>query len=464
MNLQKRIFRLNVVMLVISLLVMIGVSIYVGNNIYIHENATSSSKNLVTIQSKISDFEGDDFSSLADDLSEAGAKLYVTSDNREVYSNLTEDEDDIEDYTRGSVTASTDVSYVEDAVVIRREVSVSGETYELYAILDDDEEAAERNEFQTFLVQMLVIGGTAVILIVALNAVFTRRTLSYILKPLNELQAGVQRIQLGDYQTDIDYQGDQEFEQLTDGFNQMQHSLLETMEENRRYEQNRTQMVADISHDLRTPLTSIKGYTKGILDGVANTDDKRQQYLSVIYQKSVLMEDLLEKLFVFSQLETDKLPFSYQEIDLSTFFQDYVVEKELELAGQEIDFQLTIEKSLPVRVDAVQLTRVLDNLIDNAKKYVTARPLKLELIAKHQGDQVMWTFKDNGPGVQEENLANLFDEFYREDQARQIDGHGLGLAIIKSIVTEMGGTVEAANQDGLTFTFTLPMSRKERHG
>lgn len=110
--------------------------------------------------------------------------------------------------------------------------------------------------------QLFLVGGAGIVIIVVLNFLFTRRLLGVVMRPLNELHSGVKRIQQGDYTAPLTYQGDKEFEELTQGFNQMQTSLLDAREKNQLYEQNRTQMVADISHDLRTPLTSIKGYAK----------------------------------------------------------------------------------------------------------------------------------------------------------------------------------------------------------
>lgn len=458
MNLQKRIFWLNMGMLVISLLAMLGISIYVANNIYQNQGAWQSTSQKTAIsQTALEGFSGTDFTRLAEELAATGAQLHVMEGDWVVYSNLQEEEADL---LSVQISATTHTTYVDEGIVISREIVQSGVPYQLYVFLEDDEEEHEAEEYRAFLLQIVVIGGSGIFLIVGLNLLFTRRILRAILLPLDELRKGVERIQRGDYQTPLTYQGDREFEELTQGFNQMQETLLEAEETTRQYERNRTQLVADISHDLRTPLTSIKGYAKGILDGVANTEDKQRRYLETIYQKSKVMDQLLEKLFVFSKLETDKLPFDLVRMDLRDLLSVYAREKEGELGEQGIFFQLELPQSLPVEIDQVQFRRILDNLVDNARKYAGVRPLLLTMTGAVVQDEVVWTFADNGQGIEESQLQTIFDEFYRVDQTRQINGHGLGLSIIRNIMRRLGGRVQATNDAGLQFTFFLP--RKEK--
>lgn len=459
MNLQKRIFGLNMVMLGLSLMAMLGISIFVANNSYQNQDSwQSSSQKTATSQASLEAFTGTDFTSLAEQLAGSGARLYVASGGKTVFSNTQED---VEDLTSVSISQTPHTTYVDDEIIISLEMSNAGTSYQLYVVIEDNEDEEDSQDFQNFLLQIATVGGAGILLILAFNWLFTQRILRVIMQPLDQLHDGVERIQQGNYEEPLTYKGDKEFEELTDGFNQMQASLLDAQEKNRLYEQNRTQMVADISHDLRTPLTSIKGYAKGILDGVANTDEKRTNYLNIIYQKSLVMEKLLEKLFVFSQLETDKLPFETVTTDLRQVFEAYVAEKSAELADEAVQFQVHLPEPLVADIDPVQFRRVLDNLVDNARKYAAISPLVLTISGQTRGEQLIWTFADNGQGVSEDKLGQLFDEFYRVDEARQqIDGHGLGLAIIKNIMGRLGGSVSVQSQNGLQFTFTLP--RKDR--
>ncbi|HFR3976523.1 TPA: ATP-binding protein [Streptococcus suis] len=455
MNLQKRIFRLNMMMLVLSLIAMLGVSVYVVNSIYRNQGIwqTTSQKTAASQQS-LEKFTGTDFASLADALSLNGAQLYVESNGEILFSNLTDDADELSEVT---VSSTPHTSYVDGEVVISRKIAANGQIYYLYAMLEDLEEQQESQNFQAFLLQLFLVGGAGIVIIVVLNFFFTRRLLGVVMRPLDELHSGVDRIQQGDYTVPLTYQGDKEFEELTQGFNQMQTSLLDAHEQNRLYEQKRTQMIADISHDLRTPLTSIKGYAKGILDGIANTEEKRNQYLTVIYQKSQVMEKLLEKLFAFSQLQTDKMPFDNVKLDLAVFLQAYVREKSAELADEAILFQLNVAENLPVEIDPIQFRRILDNLVDNARKYADVSPLKLAIAGYVQEQEIIWTFTDNGKGTATDKLNLIFEEFYREDDTRQqVEGHGLGLAIVKNIIERLGGSVSVETTPGLRFIFRLP--------
>ncbi|MGV3022438.1 sensor histidine kinase [Streptococcus suis] len=455
MNLQKRIFRLNMLMLGISLLAMLAISVFVVNNIYLNRSSLlSTSQKTAMSQTSIGEFSGTDYVSLAEKLASGGAQLYVESDGFILFSNIQED---VEDITAVGISETTHLTYIDEEIVISRQLETQGQMVSLYAVIEDTEDQQDAREFQTFLLQIALMGGTGIVVILLLNLMVTKRILQAIMKPMDELHKGVERIRKGNYQENLEYSGDREFEELTEGFNQMQTSLLEAQEKNRLYEQNRTQMVADISHDLRTPLTSIKGYAKGIIDGVANTEEKRQNYMTIIYQKSLVMEKLLEKLFVFSQLETDKLPFDTVEVDLWEFFKAYISEKKAELADEAVDFRLEVAGELPVEMDPVQFRRILDNLVDNARKYANTSPLLLTITGTSEDNQVVWTFADNGQGVSKDQLDKLFTEFYRVDQARQqVDGHGLGLSIVNNIVHRLGGTIVVENKAGLTFTIRLP--------
>ncbi|HEM3442751.1 TPA: HAMP domain-containing histidine kinase [Streptococcus suis] len=455
MKLQKRIFRLNMIMLIFSLVAMLGVSVYVVNSIYRNQETwQSTSQKTAGSQQSLEKFSGLDFAVLADELASNDARLYVESNGVAVFSNLKDDADEILGVT---VSSTTHTSYVDGEIVISRKLAMDGQVYYLYALLEDLEDQQESQEFQAFLIQLLLVGGIGIVVVVVLNFFFTRRLLDVIMRPLEELHSGVERIQQGDYTVPLTYQGDKEFEELTQGFNQMQTSLLDAREKNRLYEQNRTQMVADISHDLRTPLTSIKGYAKGILDGIANTDEKRNQYLTVIYQKSQVMEKLLEKLFAFSQLQTDKMPFDKVQLDLAIFLQSYVREKTEELVDEDIRFSLEVSDGLPVEIDPIQFRRILDNLVDNARKYAAVKPLIISITGQMQEQEVVWTFTDNGKGVAKDRLDLIFEEFYREDDTRQqVEGHGLGLAIVKNIMERLDGQVSVEATPGLRFIFRLP--------
>ena len=216
-----------------------------------------------------------------------------------------------------------------------------------------------------------------------------------------------------------------------------------------------------VSHDLRTPLTSVKGYIKGMRDGVANTPEKQERYLDIAYRKSCDMERLLQRLLYFSRLETGNLPMFPVEDDLGAFAGRFAREagEELAASGGQVNFH-PAEEPLPVRLDQEQLLRVLNNLKENAQRYAGAEPLVLDISVKREGERACLRFADNGQGVPEDQLPHLFQQFWRGDQARRSqggEGSGLGLYIVKYVVEAHGGTVTAENDGGLAFTISLPL-------
>ena len=318
---------------------------------------------------------------------------------------------------------------------------------------------------ETMTLSLFLSGGAAIVVILLLNTLFTRYQLKKLLQPVDALARAAGRIETGDFTQAIDYQGRDEFAPVCAAFNRMQEHLLAEQEKSAAYERARTDLVAGISHDLRTPLTSVKGYIKGLRDGVAQTPERQRQYLEVAYRRACDMDVLLQRLFYFSRLETGNLPLFLQPADLGAFIARFAAETapELEQAGGRFETSLSPEPH-PACIDAEQLYRVLSNLKDNALRYAGADPLVISLAVERRGDWISLRFADNGQGVPEEALPHLFDQFWRADQARSTqngEGSGLGLYIAKYIVEAHGGTIRAENGGGLVFTIQLP--RKEGH-
>lgn len=336
------------------------------------------------------------------------------------------------------------------------------------ALLDDDvledtvkDWTVRKNEFMLF---FLVDGVLCILVLVGVSQIFTRNLASYIIKPLDALNEGAQRIQKNDLSTDILYVGDAEFEQVCTAFNSMQGHLLEEQEKNRKYEKARTDMIAGISHDLRTPLTAIKGTIKALLDGIAATPEKQQKFLTAAYRRTGEMDALLNQLFYVSRLETGNMPLEIKKINLTEFIDRYVCGKQEVLNPKDVDIQAILQKrKFFVMADPEQLQRILDNLIQNSLKYSEASPVHMVISLKHNAEQVILSVGDNGVGVPEDKLPHIFEEFYRGDESRnKKEGNGLGLYIVKYLTEAMGGTVRAENREGLVITMEFPLESQER--
>lgn len=318
-----------------------------------------------------------------------------------------------------------------------------------------------RPRMEAMSLSLFLSGGAAIVVILLLNTLFTRCQLKKLLQPVNALTQAAGRVEEGDFTQAVDYRGRDEFAPVCAAFNRMQEHLLDEQKKNAAYERARTDLVAGISHDLRTPLTSVKGYIKGLRDGVAQTPERQRQYLDIAYRKACDMDVLLQRLFYFSRMETGNLPLFPEPADLGEFVSRFAAEAgpELEQAGGGIELSVSPGPH-PALIDPEQMYRVLNNLKDNAQRYAGA--LSISLAVEGREGWICIRFADNGRGVSEESLPHLFEQFWREDQARSVqngEGTGLGLYIVKHIVEAHGGTIQAENDGGLAFTIAIP--RKE---
>ena len=306
-------------------------------------------------------------------------------------------------------------------------------------------------------------GILCIAILVIISQFFTKKLTDHIMAPLDALETGVKRIRDNELTQNIEYTGEIEFENVCSAFNDMQESILTEQEKNRKYEKARTDMIAGISHDLRTPLTAIRGTIKGLMDGVASRPEQQKKFLEAAYRRTGDVDLLLNQLFYLSKMETGNMPLSLQNIEISTFLHNYAKVKQ-EFVGSEkehikIDTQgITAE----VSVDLEQFQRILDNLLENSRKYGEKVPLMIEIALHKTPKGLSICFKDNSVGVPEEKLPHIFEEFYCGDESRnRKEGNGLGLYIVKYLMEAMGGSVRAENVDGLAVYLEFPVTGKK---
>lgn len=309
----------------------------------------------------------------------------------------------------------------------------------------------QQSFYVLLLADILVCAGVWIVV----SLFFTGKLASQIMNPLHALEQGAQRIRDNDLTQDIIYHGEEEFEDICHAFNQMQAHILAEREKNKTYETSRTEMIAGISHDLRTPLTAIRGSIKGILDGVIK-GEQQNKFLQMAYRRTEEMNALLTQLFELSKLETGNMPLHLQKTNLFDWASKYIEEKREQ--GESVEWiEELAQDTGSVRIDREQMHRIFDNLLENSRKYAEVQPIQISISGKETEQEVLLRFADNGQGVPEEKLASIFEEFYRTDASRKKkEGNGLGLYIVKNLIESMGGQVWAKNEAGLAIYIQLP--------
>ena len=310
----------------------------------------------------------------------------------------------------------------------------------------------------------IIVGVVAVMLIKEIGTLlFTFQMRRRLLGPLEKMKAATEEIAKGNYGVTIDDVDANMVEDLIDSFNNMSRELKEANELKLRYERNRKRLIAGISHDLKTPITSIIGYIDGIQSGVAKNEEKKKQYLEIISKNAHYTNDLINDLFLFSKLDIDEQEYDFKRMLANEIFADFFLEKQLELEEQGV--QVTIEDRLTencwVMLDTKMIARVLSNLIQNSIKY-NDKENKTLLFRIWNDPHWLWIqVADNGMGIQPGDLPTIFDVFYRADSARSKDigGSGLGLSIAKQLVEAHHGEITAQSEpdQGTVMTIKLPI-------
>lgn len=297
-------------------------------------------------------------------------------------------------------------------------------------------------EFQQL--YLMIVFFTAAILVY-----WIYRTVSV---PLAKLQRAARNIKEGNLDFEIKSETDDEIGQLCQDFEEMRLRLKANAEEKIVYDRENKELISNISHDLKTPITAIKGYVEGIMDGVADTPEKMDRYIKTIYNKANEMDLLINELTLYSKIDTNRIPYNFTTISAKQYFGDCAEDLSLELEAKGVEFAYRnyVEADSKVIVDPEQLRRVINNIVTNSLKYMDKPKGKVTMNLRDVGDFIQVELGDNGKGITAKDLPFIFDRFYRTDASRNSSkgGSGIGLSIVKKIVEEHGGKIWAASEDG----------------
>ena len=271
--------------------------------------------------------------------------------------------------------------------------------------------------------------------------------------PLVKLKKATQNIKEGNLDFVLDVEGNDEFSELCQDFEEMRRRLKESTEEKNLIEKENKELISNISHDLKTPITAVKGYVEGIMDGVADTPEKMDRYVRTIYNKTNEMDHLINELTFYSKIDTNRIPYTFSKLNVEDYFADCAEEVglELETRGIELVYANYVEKDVMVIADGEQIRRVIHNIISNAIKYMDKPKGIIQIRIKDVGDFIQIEIEDNGKGIGPKDLPYIFDRFYRTDVSRNSSkgGSGIGLSIVKKILEDHGGKVWATSRLGI---------------
>lgn len=330
----------------------------------------------------------------------------------------------------------------------------------LFVITTLNEVISSRVVFQLFVVIVLVLVSTSIVL--------TRWINKGVFYPVRELNHAMACIAKGnfDYALQIE-ENNGEIEQLYKSYEDMRLKLKESSEEKIEQEKQNRELISNITHDLKTPITSIKGYVEGIIDGVADTPEKMDKYIKTIYTKAMDMDRLINELTYYSGIDSNKIPYHFQRINVSDYFNDCVEEVgwDLESKNIKLDYSNLLTEETKIIADPQQLKKVINNIVGNSVKYLDKnRPGEIEIRLLDEVDSIRIEIEDNGKGIAAKDLPNIFERFYRTDASRNSaqGGSGIGLSIVKKIIEDHGGYIWATSKvdEGTCMHFVIRKYRE----
>ena len=332
--------------------------------------------------------------------------------------------------------------YAINTILPTLNIQWSSTSYEYIAHLPD---------FKNLVVDVMI---SVILILFFTAAILVIWTYSGIISRLRQLNKAAENIRDGNLDFSIDTKGHDEISELSESFEAMRKRLQMNAQEKLDAEQEHRMLISNIAHDLKTPITAIKGYSEGILDGVADTPEKKERYLKTIYNKANEMNTLINELTLYSNIDTNKIPYNFHKLNVKDYFTDCMEELEMDLENQhmQLTFFNYVDEDTLMIADPEQLGRVIHNIIGNAIKYMRAEePSFISMRIKDVGDFIQVEIEDNGKGISNKDLPYIFDRFYRADASRNsaAGGSGIGLSIVKKIIEDHGGKIWATSKENV---------------
>lgn len=292
----------------------------------------------------------------------------------------------------------------------------------------------------------------SIILILFLTAaMLTIWIYSSMINPIRKLEVAAQNIKEGNLDFTIEVDSKDEIGELCQNFEEMRQRLKDSAEEKLAAETENRQLISNIAHDLKTPITAVKGYSEGLIDGVADTPEKKEKYIKTIYNKANEMDLLLNELTLYSKIDTNRIPYNFNKLKVSDYFSDCVEEIGLDLEAKNIGLSYFnyAEDDVVIIADPEQLKRVIHNIVNNSVKYMDKQKGFINIRVKDVGDFIQVEIEDNGKGIAQKDLPYIFERFFRADASRNsaTGGSGIGLSIVRKIIEDHGGKIWATSKE-----------------
>lgn len=328
-------------------------------------------------------------------------------------------------------------------------------------MLEDDIDDKEESEFLRYTFKIFILPillGIFTFIIIMGSHIFM--ALRSIKKPLVKIEDGIKNMTDGNLENKIDFYSYYELNKIKDAFNFMTDKLDKSEKERLNIEESKKNMIRDISHDIKTPITSILGYSKAIVEKEDMTEEERDTYLKYIYNKTTRVGYLINELFKFVELDSPNYKLNKVKRDYIEFIREVVLLHYKDIEDKKFNLELYLcEDEILLEFDDKNMERAISNLIINAIKYNNENTT-LKIIVKSEENRIITCIEDDGVGIEEDILKYLFNEFVRGDKSRSsIGGSGLGLAITKKIVELHGGSINVQSEFGKGSKFIITINR-----